>query len=110
MSIERVSLPSGGWADLHTVITFGRQKVVRAALIRENDGTPEERVAQPAHVLAAMTSAWSFPESITPESFDQRDARDVSVLTKRAIALYNAGTKLDPKAPETSPGSPPEQP
>ena len=86
--VARVTLPSGGWWDIRARPLWRHvgewRRAVRGGA---NDAALLERA------LVSLTTAWSFPDEIGPESIASRDAEDlVAVLEAfcRHAARYAA--------------------
>jgi hypothetical protein len=104
--IERLKLPSGGWADVETRITFGMRRAIQAAMTRwsRRADDPEAGLRAPGEVIVAVTRAWSLVDDsgrsipIDLDGVDTIDAADADALFERAVELFAAGTApADPK-------------
>ena len=82
----RVALPTGGWWDVETRPTW--------AQVKEWERWAAEDDVFPERVLAQLTLAWSFLESVGLEALSRRSAADVAAamdaVERRAVPLADA--------------------
>jgi hypothetical protein len=109
----RLELPSGAWAELSAVVTFGARRRVALALrtYQDPDADAEAASVAPADVVAALVLSWSYSAPITREGCDELPARDFDAIFDGAADVFAKGTRpLDPPMPESSPRTPPALP
>lgn len=110
MSLERIALPSGEWAEVETRITYGvRRRVSLGMLHARQSEDLEAKVAADGEVVLAMVVRWSLvslegqPLELNETGIDLADSRDITVLFRECARIYREGTDPDPKAAPSSP-------
>ena len=83
----RVELPSGGWWEIKTRLTWGEQQDIVTEAAKE--ARSETDTGMFDTVIARVSAGWSFDEPITVETIRGRDGDDVMPVLTEVLRTFN---------------------